>query len=198
MPSDETPRLTSADERHLFVLTIVVAIALLLTLGVVSCVLWLRPGQNPIIMWVPIAILEWSFAGAMVSVLFRLAYRRRIHAVNFELYTWMVAKPFIGLFTGACVYFLALAGAKLLAQPIPPDAIATLLARAAPSSLEEIKELLTRPAVDQNALMWLNVIAFVGGFSDELSIGVITRFVHNRLGARAGDEEGRSSPKATE
>ena len=79
-------------------LTMTVATVLLLTLAVVSWKIWSPSGgENVIIMWVPIAILEWSFAGAMVSVLFRLAYRRGIHAVNLELYTWVVAKPFIGL-----------------------------------------------------------------------------------------------------
>jgi len=59
------------------------------------------------------------------------------------------------------VYFLALGGAKLLDGP--PDAL-------------------------KNAL-WLNVIAFVGGFSDELSVGLLNRFVRRRLGVNGNTNE---------
>jgi hypothetical protein len=184
MLSEESRGLPPQDDKRLFWLTILVAVVLVLTLAAVTYAIWpridgelkpLQPGEDLFIMWVPIAILQWSFTGAMVSVLYRLAYRKRIHAVDLELYTQVVAKPFIGLFMGACVYFLALAGVKLLAQAPLPTA----------------NGLPTQPLLLRDAL-WLNVIAFVGGFSDELSI---TRFVRGRLGVRERDEEGRSSPK---
>ena len=160
---DESDALSVEGERRLLRLTIVVAAVLVIVLAAVSFAIWPRndkgalewkSGQNFAIMFVPISILEWSFAGAMVSVLYRLAYRKRIRQVGFELYTWAVAKPVIGLFMGGLVYFVALAGARLL------ESSSNALADA----------------------LWLNVAAFVGGFSDELSVGVINRFVRGRLG----------------
>ncbi|MGH8059029.1 MAG: hypothetical protein ACREOH_17635, partial [Candidatus Entotheonellia bacterium] len=159
-------------------LTVIVAAVFLLVLAGVSYLIWsrdangaligkpedgiiMKPEKGIIIMWVPISILEWAFAGAMVSVLYRLAYRKSIQRVDLELYTWAIAKPIIGLFMGALVYFLALAGAKLLDGS--PEAL-------------------------KNAL-WLNVVAFVGGFSDELSVGLINRFVRRRLGADGNSNE---------
>ncbi len=177
MPTEEARKLSSQDERRLFGLTVLVVIVLLVSLAAVTYAIWprdesgelkrLQPGEDLFVMWVPIAILQWAFTGAMVSVLYRLAYRTKIHAVDLELCTWIIAKPFIGLFMGACVYFLALAGAKLLAQAPQPS----------PAGIPQ------QPDVLRDAL-WLNVIAFVGGFSDELSIGLITRFVRGRLGIR--------------
>lgn len=170
-PLDEVGSLGPENEKRLLRLTVIAGAVLLLVLGGVSYLIWPRddatgaliwkPEKGIIIMWVPIAILEWAFAGAMVSVLYRLAYRKRIQRVDLELYTWVVAKPIIGLFMGALVYFLALAGAKLLDGP--PEAL-------------------------KNAL-WLNVIAFVGGFSDELSVGLINRFVRRRLGVNESSNE---------
>ena len=169
-PLDEVSSLSPESEKRLLWLTVIVGAVLLLVLAEVSYLIWPRdangaliwkPEKGIIIMWVPIAILEWAFAGAMVSVLYRLAYRRRIQRVDWELYTWAIAKPIIGLFMGALVYFLALAGAKLLDGP--PEAL-------------------------ENAL-WLNVIAFVGGFSDELSVGLINRFVRRRLGVNGSSSE---------
>jgi hypothetical protein len=158
---DPPADISREDEKGLLRLTIVVAGVLLLVLGGVSSVLWYKAPRNPIIMFVPVAILEWSFTGAMVSVLYRLAYRKRIHHVGLELYIWAIAKPLIGLFTGSLVYFVALAGAKLLYMSPGP----------LPNAPEELS----------NAL-WLNAVAFVGGFSDQLSLGFISRFVRSRLG----------------
>lgn len=169
-PHDEASSLGHDSEKRLLWLTVIVGAVLLLVLAAVSYLIWphdangrpiWKPEEGIIIMWVPIAILEWAFAGAMVSVLYRLAYRTKIQRVDLELYTWTIAKPIIGLFMGALVYFLALAGAKLLDGP--------------PWALE-------------NAL-WLNVIAFVGGFSDELSVGLLNRFVRRRLGVNGSSNE---------
>lgn len=169
-PLDEVSNVGPESEKRLLWLTVIVAAVLLLVLAAVSYLIWPRDANGAliwkaedgiIIMWVPIAILEWAFAGAMVSVLYRLAYRKSIQRVDLELYTWAIAKPIIGLFMGALVYFLALAGAKLL-----------------DGSPEALKKAL-----------WLNVVAFVGGFSDELSIGLINRFVRRRLGADGNSNE---------
>lgn len=148
---DQSSTLSATEEKKLFWLTLIYIIALLAVLALVSWLIW---GKDSIIMWVPVAILQWSFAGGMVAVLYRLAYRKEIRTVGLELYIWVIAKPIIGLFMGALVYFIALAGGKLL------DA-----------SMEAIKDEL-----------WLNVIAFVGGFSDDLSVGLVKRFVDRRLG----------------
>lgn len=37
--------------------------------------------------------------------------------------------------------------------------------------------------------LWLNVVAFVGGFSDDFSVGLIQRFVRRRLGEDAREEK---------
>jgi hypothetical protein len=172
MVADSTHGFAPEDERRLLWLTTAVATILLIVLGVISYCIY---GQKTeiFIMWVPIAILEWAFAGAMVSVLYRLAYRRHLESVGLSLYTWVVAKPFIGLFTGALVYFVALAGAKLLDGHLPTSA-------------------------DDNpqgfrTVLWLNVVAFVGGFSDELSIDLIKRFFGRQLGLQ--DRNDREAPR---
>jgi len=155
-PAPDPDALSSDFEKRLLGLTVVVAAVLLLVLGGLSYLLWHgRLGPAPIVMYVPVPILEWAFAGALVSVLYRLAYRKSLPRTPLGLYTWAVAKPIVGLFTGACIYFLALAAAKLL--------------DGSPEALQQA--------------LWLNVVAFVGGFSDELSVGLINRFVRRRLGA---------------
>lgn len=170
MESTSEPRteLTPEAERRVFWLTLGVAVALLVTLTAVSLALWPRengelvwPVASPIVMWVPIPILEWAFAGGMVAVLYRLAMRRDLPPSRLGLYTWVVAKPIVGLFMGSLVYFLALAAAKLLDGD--PAALAGAL--------------------------WLNVVAFVGGFSEDLSVGLIQRFVRRRLGEDAREEK---------
>lgn len=150
--------LSPAEEKALLRLTIIFVVLLVVVLTAVSIVIW---NQNPLIMWVPAAILEWAFAGGMVAVLYRLAYRKEIRTVGMELYTWSIARPIIGLFMGSLVYFLALAGGKLLDTP--------------PKALEKA--------------LWLNVVAFVGGFSDELSLGLIKQFVKRRFGSEEEEKK---------
>jgi hypothetical protein len=70
-PLEEGKSLNRGHEKRLFWLTAIVAATQLLVLTAVSIVLW-RFNGNPTIMFVPAAILEWSFAGAVVSVLYRL------------------------------------------------------------------------------------------------------------------------------
>jgi hypothetical protein len=172
MAIEEPSSLSPSDEKRLLWITVIVALVFILILTTVSFAIWpydddgrrhWRPERGVWIMFVPVNIFEWAFAGAMVSVLYRLAYRRRLQRVGLELYTWIVAKPFIGAFMGSLVYFVALAAAKLL--------------EAQPEAL--------------NKALWLNVVAFVGGFSDELSIGLIRKFVARRLGLQdRGDKDG--------
>jgi hypothetical protein len=126
---------------------------LLLTIGIVSFVVWNKPDY--FIMYVPVPILEWAFVGSMVAVIYRLSYRKIIWDSSIGLYTWVIAKPIIGLFMGALVYFLALGGGKLLGAP--------------------------SDALKGEQVYWLCVVAFIGGFSDELSLGLIKRIVTKTL-----------------
>jgi hypothetical protein len=91
----------------------------------------------------------------MVAVIYRLAYRKKVWTSRIGLYTWVIAKPIIGLFMGALVYFLALGGGKLLGAP--------------------------SDALQGERVYWLSVVAFIGGFSDELSLGLVRRIVTNTL-----------------
>lgn len=143
-----------AEEKKFFWLTIIYVVVLLLIVGIVSVLLWNKP--DPIIMYVPVPILEWAFVGSMVGVLYRLAYRKKVWDSHLGLYTWVIAKPIIGLVMGALVYFLALGGGKLLGAPAD--------------------------ALKGEQVYWLNVIAFIGGFSDKLSIGLINGIVEQALG----------------
>ena len=143
-----------AEEKKFFWLTIIYVVVLLLIVGIVSALLWNKP--DPIIMYVPVPILEWAFVGSMIAVLYHLAYRKKVWDSNLGLYTWVIAKPIIGLVMGALVYFLALGGGKLLNAPAD--------------------------AFKGDQIHWLNAIAFIGGFSDELSIGLINRIVDQTLG----------------
>ncbi len=149
--SDPNPSLP--EEKRYFWLTILYVFLLLLTLVAVSVVVWNKPDY--FIMYVPVPILEWAFVGSMVAVLYRLAYRKKIWSSSIGLYTWVIAKPIIGLFMGALVYFVALGGGKLLGAP--------------------------SDALQGERVYWLSVIAFIGGFSDELSIGLVKRLVTKTL-----------------
>ncbi len=162
---NKTP--TKGDDPKLLWITILYEVLLLAILTAVTLWLWDNPLlPNPKIAFVPIAILEWSFAGGMVAVLYRLAYQR--NTTGIRLYTWVVAKPIIGLFMGAIVYFLAVGGVLLLgtqttvqpsAQPIDPTMV-----------LQD--------------KLWLNAFAFIGGFSDRFSVDLIKRVISGTAIAR--------------
>jgi hypothetical protein len=141
------------EEKKYFWLTILYVFLLLLTIAIVSFVVWNKPDY--FIMYVPVPILEWAFVGSMVAVIYRLSYRKIIWDSSIGLYTWVIAKPIIGLFMGALVYFLALGGGKLLGAP--------------------------SDALKGEQVYWLCVVAFIGGFSDELSLGLIKRIVTKTL-----------------
>jgi hypothetical protein len=149
MANGNDPDLTRREEKRYFWLTILYVLILLLTLVGVSFIIWNKPDY--FIMYVPVPILEWAFVGSMVGVLFRLAYRKKVWTSAIGLYTWVIAKPIIGLFMGALVYFLALAGGKLLGAP--------------------------SDALKGEQVYWLCIVAFIGGFSDELSIGLVKKIV---------------------
>ncbi len=138
------------EQKKLFWIAISYVGALLIIMGVLSYLLW---GKGPyIIAYIPIPVLQWSFLGGMVAVLYRLAYRRNNPGIG--LYIWIVAKPIIGLVMGAVVYFIALGGGRLVG--------ADLLA---PNGQPK----------DFNTILWLNALAFIGGFSDRFSIDLINR-----------------------
>jgi hypothetical protein len=200
----DTPTVLSPeDERRVLWLTVTVVFLLLGPLALTSYLIW---GKAINIMYVPIAIIEWAFAGGMVSVLYRLTTRRGLPTGRLPLYTWAIAKPVIGLFMGSLVYFLALAGAKLLDASPPsiqtkgPAAVATPQAAATPGAFAvatpaaqpatpPIAQEAAKP-VQQDPILWLNIVAFVGGFSEELSVGLINRFVRRRLGEDSAEGEG--------
>jgi len=157
-PSNETVQPPASNA--VLVLVIAYAATLLIVVGVASWLLW--NGDNPIIMFAPAAIWEWSFAGGMAAVLHRLASPRLQKPAGPQLYVWALATPIVGLFMGATVYFIALAGARLVG---------------APGNLKEA--------------VWLNAIAFFGGFRSELSIPVIGRFFGSRVREEGrGEDEG--------
>ena len=153
MASGNDPDSNLQEEKSYFWLTFVFICLLLLTLVIISIVVWNQPDYY--IMYVPVPILEWAFVGSMVAVIYRLAYRKKVWTSRIGLYTWVIAKPIIGLFMGALVYFLALGGGKLLGAP--------------------------SDALQGERVYWLSVVAFIGGFSDELSIGLVKRIVTNTL-----------------
>ena len=161
MATGNGPDTSLQEEKSYFWLTLVFICLLLLTLVIISIVVWNKPDYY--IMYVPVPILEWAFVGSMVAVIYRLAYRKKVWTSRIGLYTWVIAKPIIGLFMGALVYFLALGGGKLLGAP--------------------------SDALQGERVYWLSVVAFIGGFSDELSIGLVKRIVthtldHNSLGEK--------------
>lgn len=161
MATRKNSEITPPEEKKFFWLTIVYVFLLVLVVGIVSVLIWDKPDY--FIMYVPVSILEWSFVGGIVAVLYRLAYRKKIWDSDLGLYTWIIAKPIIGLVMGALVYFLALGGGKLLGAP--------------------------DDALRGEQIHWLNAIAFIGGFSDELSIGLINRLVSQTLGKEGGKGE---------
>lgn len=130
--------------------------------GVLAGVSWLIWNKgNPIIMFVPVAIWEWSFAGGIVAVLHRLGSPRLSKPEGLQLYSWAVSTPIVGLFLGAIVYFVALAGARLVGGS---------------GTLQDAS--------------WLNVVAFFGGFRSDLSIRAIRRFFTSRIGEEEKEHEG--------
>jgi hypothetical protein len=153
MTTGNGPDSSLQEEKSYFWLTLVFICLLLLTLVLISIVVWNKPDYY--IMYVPVPILEWAFVGSMVAVIYRLAYRKKVWTSRIGLYTWVIAKPIIGLFMGALVYFLALGGGKLLGAP--------------------------SDALQGERVYWLSVVAFIGGFSDELSLGLVRRIVTNTL-----------------
>ncbi len=161
MTTRKSSDISLAEEKKFFWLTIVYVVVLLTIVAIVSFLLWNK--TDPVIMYVPVPILEWAFVGSMIAVLYRLTYRKKVWDSNLGLYTWVIAKPIIGLVMGALVYFLALGGGDLLG--------------AAPGALKG------------EQIYWLNVIAFIGGFSDDLSIGLINRIVAQVLGKDKNDDK---------
>lgn len=104
--------------------------------------------SDPRIVYVPVSILEWGFIGGMVGVLYRLSFKQHRHRNESQLYRWIIAKPIVAIVMGAIVYFLAVSG-----------------------------ELALNGSTRINNIEFLNVIAFLGGFSDRFSIDLLNRIV---------------------
>ena len=128
------------DKRMVWVAAIYSAVLLSMIAGVAYLV-WDRP--DPRIMYVPVPILVWALVAGMVSVLYQLAFRKRQTS---RFYTWLIAKPVVGMVMGAIVYFLAVSG-----------------------------ELALNGKAEIQNIEFLNVLAFLGGFSDRYSIDLLDR-----------------------
>lgn len=102
-------------------------------------------------MFVPVAVLEWGFVGGATGVLFRVAYPQEAKVAPVRFATWVVAKPVVGMVMGGIVYFPAVSGE---------------LALNGKGTIQNVQ--------------FLNVLAFVGGFSDRFSIELIDRLVDRR------------------
>src|SRR3990172_8152159 len=141
--------------------TVAFACALFALVGVVVYLLWTRPTE-PIVLFVPVYILVWGLLGGGVGVLHRLAFHRGDGKLGPELFTWVVAKPIIGMVMGGIVYFLAVSG-----------------------------ELFLNGRTQITNIHFLNVLAFIAGFSDRFSIDVI-----DRVAAKAGQARGARGARA--
>ena len=157
-------------------LGITVVAVLLLALSGVSWVMWVHGATNPM-MWVPVALLEWSFTGAMLSILFELANWKQIHRIGLELYIWISAKPLLGLLMGSLVFFTALAGVMLLGGG-------------------ELQSSTIGGRNSWEAALWLNSIAFFVGFTDPLSISRISRYVRRNQRAIDGGKANEYQQRA--
>ena len=118
------------------------------------------------IAYVPIDVLEWAFIGGMIGVLYRLAYHP--HALEKANFTaWIVAKPVIGVVMGGLIYYLAVSGSIFLNG----------------SSTIKNTEL-------------LDVIAFIGGFSDKLTISLINKIIDKSFGDDDENDKRRTKKSA--
>jgi hypothetical protein len=159
--NSQTPPGDDTDPRIL-PLVIAYVIVLVAVLTVVSWLIWNRKDM-PFIMFVPVAILEWAFAGGMVAVIYRLASPGLTKPKGRQLYAWAIGRPITGVFLGAVVYFVALAGARLLTG--------------------------TGGLGGLGDALWLNVIAFFGAFRQDLSIRAASSFFVSKMGERDEEKE---------
>ena len=133
------------DERkNYFWIVFFYSLSLLIILGLLSYILWDR--ADPMIMYVPVPILQWAFVGGMVNVLYRLAFDRSALPEGDVLYSWIIAKPVVGIVMGALVYFLAVSG-----------------------------ELALNGQTQINNIEFLNILAFIGGYSDRFSLDLLDK-----------------------
>ncbi len=115
------------------------------------------------IMYVPVPILQWAFVGGIVSVLYKLAFDRTQFPESNALYLWIVAKPVVGIVMGALVYFIAVSG-----------------------------ELALNGRTQITNIQFLNILAFLGGFSDRFSLDLLDRIAGkvNKKKSEEGSSKG--------
>ncbi len=151
---------TENEQKRLIWIAIIYNIILLGIMGIASIALWNYPHHGPIIIaYVPVEILEWSFMGGMVAVLYHLAYKQKNLKIEFA--AWIIAKPIIGLVMGGVVYFIALGAGVLLGginQSINQDYI-------------------NQNFLPQSTVYLLCAFAFIAGFSDRFSTDLINMLV---------------------
>ena len=135
-----------SENRTYFWIVFFYSVGLVVTMAVITYFLWDK--KDPRIMYVPVPILQWSFVGGVAGVLYRLAFRGADASKDPNLFSWIVAKPVIGLFMGALIYFLAVSGELALNG---------------------------KPQIAN--IQFLCAVAFLGGFSDRFSLETINRIV---------------------
>jgi hypothetical protein len=155
------------EHRILLWIAVGCVIWLFAAMAVISIMLWNQP--DPTIAYVPVPILQWSFIGGVIAVLYQLAYRHNMPGVS--LYIWVVTKPIIGMAMGALVYFLALGGVFILAPSF----------HTTPQPVVQAPAESNLPGAQQSnrpinvSIFLLNALAFMGGFSEQFSTGLIRR-----------------------
>jgi len=189
----ESPQTIGRDETKLFWIALGAVLFLLVVMVVATILLWGQP--DPRIAYVPLPILQWSFLGGMVAVLYRLA--NQANTPNVHLYIWIITKPIIGMVMGAMVFFLAVGGVLLLsdqklagideAERLVGQRYDQAVQTACPKILTEkpdecIKKFFADlpspsplPYSDLANKLWLNAFAFIGGFSNRFALGIIGR-----------------------
>ncbi len=161
-------RISSENEqKKLLWIAIGYVVLLIAVMAVLSYVLWDR--TDPIIAYVPVPILQWSFIGGVIAVLYRMAYRQNTPGVS--LYIWVVAKPIIGIAMGALIYFLVLSGMFVLTSYTQQTATQTPIFPGGQRSQASVNV----------SVFLLCALAFIGGFSEQFSTGLIKRITSDHL-----------------
>jgi len=146
-------------ELKLFWLALGYEIFLLLGVGFVSWKLWNKP--DPIIMYVPVYVLEWGAIGGAANVLYKLLSKPDRERL-LDLPVLAVVKPVVGAVFGAVAFFAAQIGLLIISKSTAGNT--------------------------NNEL--LSLVAFVGGFSDRFTLDVIDRLII-KGGIKGGSPEQR-------
>ncbi len=104
-PESTSSRLTT----HMFWVALVYQLCAIGGLAITSYLVWNKAEIR--IMFVPLAVWQWSFLGAVSGVLYRISVHPGSEPQEKrDLYMWAIARPFIGTALGGVIYFLAASG----------------------------------------------------------------------------------------